>query len=151
MKVLPNLQEQYQRHGGKIVMFQRVTSMIVISWETTHLEFVPPHFSRSWVGFKYVLWNLFLGWWSISGLWCTPSAILNSLLGGIDVTELVTDLPVSFNARQPSIIKKALDVLENRERYMMLLVIILLIVAFMTYIALSPTAAIRILQNQQQK
>jgi hypothetical protein len=149
MKILPNLHEQYQRHGGKIVLFQRITSAIVISWETTYLEFVPPDSSRTWVGFKYAVWSFLLGWWSISGLWCAPSAILNSLFGGIDVTELAVGPPLLTNNRRHPAINKALDILENRERYMMLAVIILLIVAFMIYIALSPTAANRILQRQQ--
>src|SRR5882757_6642432 len=101
MKALPELLEQYQRHGGKVVMFQRVISAVVISVETTHLVWVPTYTSRTWAGFKYVLWTALLGWWSIPGLWCAPSAILNNLFGGIDVTELVIGPPVLRDNRHP--------------------------------------------------
>ena len=49
---------------------------------------MPPYQSRSGVGFKYALWCLAAGWWSLPGLVQTPPAIINNLMGGADVTGL---------------------------------------------------------------
>jgi len=76
----------------------------------------------------------------VVNLWFVVCAFVHS--------ELVTSPPLLAKNKRHPVINKAFIVLENRERYMMLIVIILLIVAFMTYIALSPTAAPRMLQHQ---
>ena len=148
MKALAGLQEQYKRHGGKVVLFPRVTSVILVSWETTHLEWVPPYAARAWSGLKYALWSAILGWWSLDGLWCAPASILTSLFGGVDVTELVAAPGLMSSNQQHAVIRSAHTVLENRERYMLVVVLILLIAAIMAYIAVSPTVATRALQKR---
>src|ERR1700722_639634 len=93
MKVLPAIREKFGRQGGRVVLFQRVTSAILVSWDSTHLEWIPPYSTRTWVGLRYALWTSLLGWWSLHGLWCAPAAILTDVFGGVDVTELVKTPP----------------------------------------------------------
>ena len=99
---------------------------------------MPPYSTRTWLGLRYALWTGALGWWSISGLWCAPAAILTNLFGGIDVTEVLTELPVLKGRALPPSIVKAEAVLRNREYYMLVLGLILLFGGIMGYIAYAP-------------
>jgi hypothetical protein len=139
MKTLPAIREQFSRQGGRVVLFQRITSAIVVSWESSHLEWIPPYSTRTWAGLRYAFWTALLGWWSISGLWCTPAAILTDVFGGVDVTEIVKAPPPlpGHNRVQP--IARAEAVFRNRGYYMLILELILLFGGIMLWIAYAPT------------
>jgi len=138
LRVLAEIRELHRKKGGKVILYQRITSAVVMSWGSTHLEWVPPHSTRTWVGLRYAFWTAMLGWWSISGLWCAPAAILTDLFGGIDVTEVLTEPhPLKGRAWPPAIVK-AEAVLRNREYYMLILGLILLFGGIMVYIAYAP-------------
>lgn len=137
MTALAGIREQHSKNGGRVVLYQRTASAIVVSWESTHLEWVPPYSNRTWVGLRHMLWTVLLGWWSVPGLWCAPAAILTDLFGGIDVTELIIG-PPPLPPRLPPVIARAEAVLKNREGYMLILELILLIGGFMVYIAYAP-------------
>lgn len=135
MKVLPAIRENFGRKGGKVVLYQRVTSVVLISWETTHLEWIPPYSSRSWAGLRHAFWTSFLGWWSWHGLYSTPAAILTDVFGGVDVTELVNERP-GHRATDP--IAKAQAVLQNRGYYMLIIELILFFAGVMLFVAYAP-------------
>jgi hypothetical protein len=86
---LSELQDQIQKRGGAIVQYEVVISPLVFSCTRKYLEWVPPYQSRWGIGFKYALWCLAVGWWSLPGLFLTPPAIINNVMGGADVTGLV--------------------------------------------------------------
>jgi hypothetical protein len=93
---IPNLQallEQVRQHGGSIVEYQRVFSVILFMQISPKFEWVPPGGSRAAAGLKHTVFSLLLGWWSLSGLFATPAAIINNLMGGIDVTRVFTQPP----------------------------------------------------------
>jgi hypothetical protein len=136
LKGLPEIQKQFERHGGRVVLFQQVTSAVVVSWGSAHLEWVPPHATRTGRGLRYAFWTALLGWWSLSGLWCTPAAILTDLFGGVDVTDLVKTSTPPQN--RPKIIAKAEAVVRNREYYLLILELVLLFVGIMVWIAYAP-------------
>jgi hypothetical protein len=143
LEKLGDIREHYRRHGGRVVLFQSVTSAILISWEEAHLEWVPPYATRVSVGFKYMVWSVFLGWWSVAGLFCTPAAVLTNLFGGVDVTELAQGPPPIPEGGYPPPVRGALSVLKNREYYMLLLEFILLIVGILLYAVHAPLHSLR--------
>ena len=93
---LPEMQANLEKHGGAIVQYEIVFSAILFSRTTKHLEWVPSYRSRSGAGFKYALWCLAIGWWSLSGLFLTPAAVVNNLMGGVDVTGIAAPASGSF-------------------------------------------------------
>jgi hypothetical protein len=108
---LSEMQANVQRHGGAIVEYEIVFSPVLFSRTTKHLEWVPPYHSRSGVGFKYVLWCLAIGWWSLPGLFLNPPAIINNLMGGADVTGLI--VPTATVERQATAKKELKKVTER--------------------------------------
>jgi hypothetical protein len=122
-----------------VVLFQRITSAIVVSWESSHLEWIPPYSTRMWAGLRYAFWTALLGWWSIPGLWCTPAAILTDVFGGVDVTEIVKAAPPFPGQSRAQPITRAEAVFRNRGYYMLILELILLFGGIMLWIAYAPT------------
>jgi hypothetical protein len=90
---LPELLENYGESGGVIVEYQRIFSIIIFSRMSPVYEWVPPGTSRRAAGRKHAMYCFFLGWWSIMGLFGTAGAIINNLMGGIDVTKILTMPP----------------------------------------------------------
>ncbi len=135
MKTLPAIKEQFRRHGGKVVLFQRITSAIFVTWEHNHLEWIPPYATRTWAGFRHAFWTALLGWWSIPGLWCAPAAILTNVFGGVDVTEIVKTPPPLPGHSQPQLIAKAEAIFENRGYYFLILEFILFFVGIALWVA----------------
>src|SRR5947208_4456247 len=83
------LRQKLERFGGAVVQYQIVFSAVLFARTTLHWEWVPPSRSRSRASLKYVAWSVLLGWWSLPGLVLTPGTIVNNLLGGADVTQLI--------------------------------------------------------------
>jgi hypothetical protein len=130
---LPQMIESLERHGGAIVQYEIIFSGIMFSRTTTHLEWVPPYRSRSGAGFKYALWSLAIGWWSLPGLVLTPIAIVNNLLGGTNVTGIVA--PGVNPAATATLARKQLKAAESRFG-LMVLGMFLLILSLITLIAI---------------
>ena len=93
---IPNLQvllDQVRQHGGSIVEYQRVFSFIFVTQSFPVFDWVPPGTSRRVAGLKHVLFCGTLGWWSVTGLFWTPAALINNLMGGVDLTKVFTQPP----------------------------------------------------------
>ena len=93
---IPNLEEMvenYHRHGGSIIQYDRLFSIILFTRRYPKFEWVPPHQTRRAAGKKHALWCFLFGWWSIGGILGTTAMIVNNLLGGIDVTRVLTTPP----------------------------------------------------------
>lgn len=86
---LQDLIDHCRRNGGTIVQYERVVSLLIYMRRYPKYDWVAPHSSRRAVGYKHALWCFLLGWWSITGLLFTPGAIINNVMGGIDVTPLL--------------------------------------------------------------
>ena len=90
---IPNLtwlQSQVDQFGGAIVQYQRVLSLVVYSQMTPVFEWVSPTTSRTSAGMKHTLFSALLGWWSLAGFFWTPSVLLGNLMGGVNVTAVLT-------------------------------------------------------------
>jgi hypothetical protein len=133
LRGLPDLVEETKRKGGKIVMFQRVTSLIFISWQTTHVEWVPPYSTGFGTGLRYTIWTLFLGWWSLSGFFATPAALVTNVLGGIDISELAVG-PPPLPGKIPSPIIKAQAIIRQRFYHAVLIEFILIIFGIVLFV-----------------
>lgn len=93
---IPNLEallDKVRQQGGSIVEYRRVFSVILFTRTFPVFDWVPPGTSRTTAGLKHVLFCGILGWWSIAGLFWTPSAIINNLMGGVDLTRVFTEPP----------------------------------------------------------
>ena len=75
--------------GGRIVVFQRVTSFVFLSRRSNHYCVVDPYENRSLRGLLFSWPTFLLGWWSPSGALQTFYVLAHNLLGGMDVTEQV--------------------------------------------------------------
>jgi len=92
-KPIPNLEVMLQKqrqYGGKIVRYQRLFSLLVYSQHYSEFEWLEPSASRQAAGLKHALFCFVFGWWSAHGLLRTFPAIVVNLLGGTDVTRLLT-------------------------------------------------------------
>src|SRR6476659_6952282 len=87
---LPGLLENYRKFGGAIIQYERVYSILVYSQRSPTFEWVAPNTTRRVVGAKHALWCFLFGWWSITGFFWTAGSIINNLMGGIDVTRVLT-------------------------------------------------------------
>ena len=86
---LPELMDKFHKHGGLIVEYQRIFSIFVFSRMYPVYEWVSPDTTRQVTGRKHALFCCLLGWWSIMGLFWTAGAIINNLMGGVDVTKVL--------------------------------------------------------------
>jgi hypothetical protein len=138
MTALPAIREQFERHGGRVVLFQRVISVILVSWESAHLEWIPPYSTRTYHGLRHALWTALFGWWSLSGLFHSQAAILTDVFGGVDVTDLVTG-PPPLPGRRPEPIERAWAIFQSRFGYVIILELLLFFGGICAWIACSPT------------
>jgi hypothetical protein len=90
---LPELLAKYREQGGKIVEYQEVISLVVFSQRRPRFVWLPPGKSQAAGGIPSAIGCFFLGWWSIAGFFWTPAAIINNLMGGIDLTQVLTGPP----------------------------------------------------------
>ncbi len=90
---LPELLQNYRQSGGSIVEYRRIFSVLIFSRMYPVYEWVPPNTTRYAAGRKHALFCGLLGWWSIMGFFGTASIIINDLMGGIDVTKILTMPP----------------------------------------------------------
>jgi hypothetical protein len=137
MTALPAIREQFMQRGGRVVLFQRVASAILVSWESAHLEWIPPHSTRTYHGLRHVLWTGLLGWWSLPGLFHAQVAILTNIFGGVDVTDLVTG-PPPLPGRTPEPIERARALFQSRFGYVVILELILFFGGICAWIACTP-------------
>jgi hypothetical protein len=86
---LPALLARRQQLGGRIVVFQRVTSLVFLTRRSNHYCVVDPGENRSLRGLVFSWPTLLLGWWSLTGALETFHTLAHNLLGGVDVTEQV--------------------------------------------------------------
>jgi hypothetical protein len=93
VKNLPELLDNYRNRGGAIVEYQRLYSIILFTRRFPVYEWVPPETTRQVAGRKHALWCCAFGWWSIFGVIGTGGIILNNLMGGVDVTKILTSPP----------------------------------------------------------
>ncbi len=83
------LKSQIEKHGGRVIEYRWIFSMLVITINHSRYEWLPANASRSKAGVKHALLCFVTGWWSIAGVLVTPVMILNNLFGGIDVTKVL--------------------------------------------------------------
>lgn len=79
-----------RQYGGKIVAYKRLFSLLLYSQHYHKYEWLEPGASRLAAGLKHALFCFACGWWSIAGLFHTFPSIVIDLLGGTDVTLLLT-------------------------------------------------------------
>lgn len=90
-KPLAEMLERRRRTGDRIVVYQRVFSVVVFTRLSNHYCLVSPYESRGLRGFLFFLPTFVTGWWSPWGLLYTCYALAHNLLGGIDVTDALGD------------------------------------------------------------
>jgi hypothetical protein len=136
---LAYLRDSLKKHGGSVVQYQKIFSLIAISRTTSHWEWVPAYSNRSWVGFKYALWCMVFGWWSLPGLAFTPGVILNNLIGGVNVTELLIGPPPLPGQSGQTAVAREFASAENRKYYVIVLMFVMFLLGIVLWIALSPS------------
>jgi len=133
---LPELLENYRRHGGAIVEYRRIFFVFVFSRMYPVYEWVSPETTRKAAGRKHALFCGLLGWWSIMGFFGTAGAIINNLMGGIDVTKVLTmPPPVPGQPFDDSAIRE-LNAARKRQGYAF--VIFLFVLLLLILILVSP-------------
>jgi len=136
---IPNLQkllDNYHEHGGVIVQYERVVSLLVFSWRATKFEWVGPHTTRRAVGCKYALWNFLLGWWSVPGFFWTIGAIINNLMGGIDVTRvLALPPPLPGQPFDETAVREMKDA-QKRQQYALLGVLFIILILIVVFVVI---------------
>jgi hypothetical protein len=94
---IPRLAESIARQkseGGRLVLYHRVWSALVVSMSQRRVEWVPASHSRVAPGIKHCLFSLFLGVWGVSLVAQVPLCLITNLRGGIDVTAELSDRPI---------------------------------------------------------
>ena len=91
---LPELLENHRSRGGQIIEYRRIVSVIIFSRMFPVYEWVPPQTTRHIAGRKHALFCFLFGWWSIMGVFGTAGMIINNLMGGVDVTKVLTMPPL---------------------------------------------------------
>lgn len=89
---IPNLRqllENVREKGGAIIEYQSIVSLLIVSEASPKFVWVAPSGNRKTAGLKYVILSCICGWWSITGLFWTPNAIIGNLMGGLDVTKML--------------------------------------------------------------
>ena len=133
---IPKLQEllnKVREHGGSIVEYQRVFAVILFTRSFPVFDWVPPGASRTTAGLKHVLFCGILGWWSIAGLFWTPAALINNLMGGVDLTKVFTQPPPLPGAPFDNTATAELNQARKRQQYAyvgFLLFILLIVFVF---------------------
>jgi len=136
IKNLPELMENYQRHGGQIVEYRRIFSIILFSRMYPVYEWVSQETTRKAAGRKRALFCGLLDWWSIMGFFGTAGSIINNLMGGIDVTKVLTmPPPISGQPYDDSAIRE-LNAARKRQNYAF--VIFLFVLLLLILILVSP-------------
>lgn len=125
---LAELRSICHTHGGAIVQYERVFSVLVYTQRTKVFEWVGPQTTRRAVGFKQALWCFFLGWWSVMGFFCTINAIISNLMGGIDVTRVVAASPSDYAATASILGTSEQQAELKRQQYVFLAVLFVLLV-----------------------
>ena len=77
---------QQKREGGRLILYRRACSALVITMTQDRVEHVPFHESRVLAGWRHVLFTLAFGIWSPAGLVTMPLLLILDLRGGMDVT-----------------------------------------------------------------
>ncbi|MCE9609195.1 MAG: hypothetical protein K8R23_03095 [Chthoniobacter sp.] len=90
---LPQLTEKVRLHGGSIVEFRRVWSLLLYCQSSPIYRWVPPGRSHVLSGAGHALFCLLFGWWSPAGIIWTLPAVVNNFFGGVDVTKVFTQPP----------------------------------------------------------
>ena len=72
--------------GGYIITYVRAWSFLVVTQTQKRVAHVRYGHNRIIPGLKHTLFTLFLGPWSLLGLFVTPMYLIVNLLGGVDVT-----------------------------------------------------------------
>ncbi len=85
--------KQLVQQGAKFVIFPYTISFILMTLKrNSDIYFIRPNEGSFKYSFKYVLLNLFVGWWGIPwGPIYTIGAIYKHIIGGNDVTKLTLD------------------------------------------------------------
>ena len=90
---IPNLDmlvAKQREQGGALVEYQHVWSLLVFSRATPRIVWVPPGANRSLAGLRPAAFCAVFGWWSAAGFFWTISALIKNLMGGVDVTAILT-------------------------------------------------------------
>lgn len=124
---LPQLLDRYRAHGGSIVQYERVFSFIIYSRRSPAFEWVAPHKSRRMAGLKHALWCLFFGFWSFAGFFWTPGSIINNLMGGIDVTRVLSSPIAPIDGQVDDSAIKEFQAAEKRRQYVFAGLLLLLV------------------------
>ena len=84
---LATLADRLRKHGGKVVQYESVFSMIAISERKKHFVWMPKERSAVARGLPYTVMTAIFGWWSLGGLFWSCEVLAENLGGGTDVTE----------------------------------------------------------------
>jgi hypothetical protein len=90
---LDQILESYRNHGGAIVEYRRIWSVLTVAISSPRIEWVPKGASRAGRGLRHALFCALLGWWSLPGFFGTIGALVQNLRGGIDVTAVLAPSP----------------------------------------------------------
>jgi hypothetical protein len=138
---IPNLEallESHRHHGGAIVEYKRVWAALVFASSSPRLEWVAPGQSRVLAGLKHTLFSAALGWWSLGGFFMTIQALVQNLMGGIEVTGVFTaPAPAPgqpFDARA----LRELDRARRAQAVIFAMVLLLILAALFWFVALPP-------------
>jgi len=86
-------------HGARFVSFSYCVSILLVSFRrSSGVVYLPPDTLAQWVGSRYLLVTLLLGWWALPwGPIYALGCIWQALRGGADCTwEIVEDLDLIF-------------------------------------------------------
>ena len=88
-KPIPHLAERIskqKREGGRLVLYRRAWSALVVTMTQDRVEHVPFGRSRVAAGWRHNLFTVALGIWSPAGVVTIPLLLILNLRGGMDVT-----------------------------------------------------------------
>lgn len=88
-KPIPHLAERIARQkqeGGRLVLYRRAWSALVVTVSQDRIELVPVHASRVIAGWRHSLFTVLLGIWSPMGIISVPMLLILNFRGGVDVT-----------------------------------------------------------------
>jgi hypothetical protein len=118
---LPEMIAKVQQHGGSIVQYQHVFSIILYMQRSPVFRYVPPGKSHKAAGIPHAVFCGLLGWWSVLGWLVTPPLVVMNLLGGIDMTKILIPGPPPLPGELPDTSAHAeLQRAEKRQQYIVL-------------------------------